>query len=481
MAQNNKSIKMNKSSSIKNISYDSMKLLTHRLQPNSKNPGSEWKKENRLLCRKRTLHTIMSDQPQNYGVFTGKTNNIVVVDLDFYKGANAKWVETFGEDYIKDIDTFSVRTGRGGFHLYFKYDPQIKATQSAEFSIDIKNDGGYVVGPYATIKKDGETMEYTIINKTDIKECPVHLKEWLLNNLYKKKPKKVRNPKVKVVNPITNEEVEDDEDNIDLGVYKFNIPEEVVEKYICKGLPDSYFNSYGDYLKFTTGMKTLGMKKLWAKYPKKRPDVCDKTDEERIIWMNNLYDNITDHNKLFVINHLFNESKIEGAKNILGYYKYKPTDCHNEKPDKIIDQKYLKYDEIDIQKNIGDKCLVFRSDTGTGKTTAMKHYLKNHEGHTRFLSIVSRISLGEDQTKAFKEHGLQCEYWETIQKQIDDEEEKLLKALNEKEELLGYTVETYAVKKINEFFIYSTSFLIYFFVIREIIFHYESYFFLIKM
>ena len=45
-----------------------------------------------------------------------------------------------------------------------------------------------------------------------------------------------------------------------------------------------------------------------------------------------------------------------------------------------------------------------------------------------------------------------------IQKQIDDEEEKLVKALNEKEELLGYTVETYAVKKINEFFIYSTSF-----------------------
>ena len=48
---------------------------------------------------------------------------------------------------------------------------------------------------------------------------------------------------------------------------------------------------------------------------------------------------------------------------------------------------------------------------------------------------------------------------DNIQKQIEDEEKKLIEALNKKEELLGYTVETYAVKKINEFFIYSTSFI----------------------
>lgn len=430
MAENNKANKQIKSSN-KIISYSSMKLLTHRLMPNSKNPGTEWNKANRGMCQLRRLDELSNDQiskKQNYGVFTGKSNSIVVVDLDFYKGANAKWVETFGDDYVKDIDTFSVRTGRGGFHLYFTYDPQIKATQSAEFSIDIKNDGGYVVGPYSKIIKDGTTMEYTIINQADIKPCPEHLKEWLLNNLYKTKPKKARNPKVKVVNPITNEEVEDDEDEIDLGVYKFAIPEKVVEKYICKGLPDRFFNEYEEYLKFTTGMKTLGMKKLWKKYPKlNNPVDGDVKSKGHKLWMKTMWDNIHDHNKLFVINHLFNESKCKGGKNILSYYKYKPTDCHNEKPDVIINQHYLKHDEIDIhlataaEEEHQCKCLVIRSDTGTGKTTAMKHYLKKHDD--RFISTVSRISLGKEQTVVFQKQGLDCDYWETIQAQIDGENE----------------------------------------------------------
>jgi len=157
-------------------------LLTFRLQKNSKDPGNEWAKKNRHMCSNRSWKTIMESQPENFGVITGKENDIVVVDLDFYKdGDPPLWVKAFGDDYIEKFDTFTVMTGRGGIHLYFKYDPQIKTTASADFSIDIKNDGGYVVAPYSTIKKDGKIMEYEIIKKTDIKECPSNLKEWLLN------------------------------------------------------------------------------------------------------------------------------------------------------------------------------------------------------------------------------------------------------------------------------------------------------------
>lgn len=183
MKKNKSKIKINTSD--KNISDKNMEdisLLTFRLQKNSKDPGYEWAKENRNLCEKRNLQTIMESQPQNFGVITGKENNIVVVDLDFYKnGEPTKWNKDFGDDYIEKFNTFSVLTGRGGIHLYFKYDPQLKTTQSSDYSIDIKNDGGYVVAPFSTIKKDGKTMKYEIIKKTSIKECPANLKEWLLN------------------------------------------------------------------------------------------------------------------------------------------------------------------------------------------------------------------------------------------------------------------------------------------------------------
>ena len=47
---------------------------------------------------------------------------------------------------------------------------------------------------------------------------------------------------------------------------------------------------------------------------------------------------------------------------------------------------------------------------------------------------------------------------ENIQKEIEKTENELGELLYEKQELVGFTVESYAVKKINEFFIYTTSF-----------------------
>ena len=55
-----------------------------------------------------------------------------------------------------------------------------------------------------------------------------------------------------------------------------------------------------------------------------------------------------------------------------------------------------------------EDCLIIKSDTGTGKTTAMKNYIKRTGN--RFISIVSRITLGEDQIRVFKDEGIEC-YW----------------------------------------------------------------------
>ena len=54
--------------------------------------------------------------------------------------------------------TTTVETPSGGLHLYYKYDARLKQTQGfGKIDIDIRNDGGQVVGPgspYDTKKKD---------------------------------------------------------------------------------------------------------------------------------------------------------------------------------------------------------------------------------------------------------------------------------------------------------------------------------------
>jgi hypothetical protein len=53
---------------------------------NSKNPSSEWKKENRNKSFK--IYNNINLEKYNLGIPTGKINNILVVDLDIYKSCN---------------------------------------------------------------------------------------------------------------------------------------------------------------------------------------------------------------------------------------------------------------------------------------------------------------------------------------------------------------------------------------------------------
>ncbi len=413
-----------KMSATNNFTPNDMKLATFKLKYNSKNPSSEWTKSNLPTAkRSRSLSKMemLKDEYNNFGVICGKANDLTIVDLDFYDHGDEKFDprmsgfhSVFGDDFVKRFDTFTIKTGSGGYHLYFKYIQKIKQTSDRTSSIDIRNDGGYVVAPYSNIND----KRYTVENMADIKPMPQELIDWLLANIYPVSKKKKRNPKVKVkkVNPETNveEEVEVDQDDIDLGVYKFAVPEKLVEQALCKGLPDKYFHDYAYWLKYTTAMKTLDMKALWDKYNKIR---CKK-DKNKGNLANN-WDGIADYNKLDMLTHCLNQSTVKDAINILGYFKYKPTECHNEIPTDFINRQKLGYDAINEFKTDSNKVLIFRSDTGTGKTTTMKHHLKNTGN--RFLSIVSRISLGEEQTAVFRNHGIECQYHEEITEEIEKE------------------------------------------------------------
>lgn len=81
----------------------------------------------------------------NVGIATGAISGLVVVDIDYIKGATS-------HDLILPYDTFhtpEVKTG-GGFHLYYKLPAgQIiknSASRLGKF-IDVRGEGGYVIAP----------------------------------------------------------------------------------------------------------------------------------------------------------------------------------------------------------------------------------------------------------------------------------------------------------------------------------------------
>lgn len=103
----------------------------------------------------------------NFGIVTGKISGITVVDIDV-KGDTVVPLETFPP-------TFTVKTPSGGYHLYYQYDPDIKQTANTypQFPhVDIRNDGGYVVGPGSD---NGSGGEYTVVDKQSVQPFPREL------------------------------------------------------------------------------------------------------------------------------------------------------------------------------------------------------------------------------------------------------------------------------------------------------------------
>lgn len=107
----------------------------------------------------------------NIGVITGKVSGITVIDVDTYKGGKA-------DRFPK---TYTVQTGNGGLHLYYKYAPGLTISANAYADmpgIDIRNDGGYVVGPYSeTNYSDLHTHEhrggaYTVVSSIEMAPFP---------------------------------------------------------------------------------------------------------------------------------------------------------------------------------------------------------------------------------------------------------------------------------------------------------------------
>jgi hypothetical protein len=165
---------------------------------------------------------------QNYGI---KCSNHTVVDLDVKGEVNG--VKIF-QELFGNIDTYTVKTPSGGYHLYFALEPEFKNWRNInKSSVDIRSGpDGYVVGPGSKI--NGKS--YVIEKDIPVIPMPGNVRDWLLKD--KKKT--------------------DEEEKIETG----SIHEGPEVSYIQKLLDlldDDWVEDYDSWFKTVRALKFIGI------------------------------------------------------------------------------------------------------------------------------------------------------------------------------------------------------------------------------
>lgn len=326
----------------------------------------------------------------NWGILTGEKSNLTGVDLDLYKwGEDHPFIQRFGSDYIERFQTLTQKTTSGGIHLIFEYTPELPQTQGLH-EIDIRNNGGYLVG--AGSKVNGKA--YEVVVETTPKPIPTELCEWLKQNIYSEEELKTKGKKrgTKTTNP-----------EAIFTSYDYLFTEEQFENEIVKHLPTKYFTEYKDWVKFLTFCKATNNYNLANKYRSIHRDAGSKWHDEN--FFNSAWNTIKKHNQLKIVEFMLKEAK---RSELLPYLKYKAVPTQIAEPTKVIETEKLGY-ELELEPN---KNYILKSDTGTGKTTLFKHYIANQR--TKFISIVSRISLADEQYRVFNEYGIECAHYQNM-------------------------------------------------------------------
>ena len=216
------------------------------INKNNKQPIVKWQDANNLTT---------DDIEGNYGVPCGKVNNITVVDLDFFYKLDQEDVND--HPFVKFLPlvepTKSIQTGRGGYHMYYEYEPELKTgpifdhETETNLHIDIKNDNSYVVGEGTIfnefLNKDGtmSKLEYKPYKEDaydTIIKMPKEIKDYLLD---------LQKPKYKA--PVDVKQSIEWSNSLD-SMSEINLKSAI--KSIYEKLPGCFTDSYEDWLKLST-------------------------------------------------------------------------------------------------------------------------------------------------------------------------------------------------------------------------------------
>ena len=142
------------------------------IQPGGKRPLVSWiDYQSRRPTEEEICRWWQHYPNANIGIVTGKISGIVVIDLDPDKDDN----ENGAKVYEQAPTDFITKTGRGGYHLYYRYPEDVDHIPNRVGllpGVDIRADGGYVVAPPST-HSSGRLYEWT--RRGEPGKLPPHL------------------------------------------------------------------------------------------------------------------------------------------------------------------------------------------------------------------------------------------------------------------------------------------------------------------
>lgn len=356
--------------------FDKIKLVKDKKEPEA---GTIWKTE----PVKGIYKDIEPNYKNNVGILTG-INNLIIIDID----EKDEGLKNYN-DYIEKngiINTFTVKTPCGGYHLYFnstskneKDNKTIKdkiknSIKYRGVGIDVRCDNGYAVAPGSFFND----KLYYIYNNSEIADIPSDFLNWITED----------------VKPATSQEKEEYNNN----VYEYEMNDEQF-KAIINQLDNEYKNNYKLWLKITAICKYHNKFNIWDEWSKG----SDKYNQYKNIkyWRNsNLNLDINYICKILDIKQikkfkLMNYNTVKNIENF-DYIQY------NNKF--VFDSEYEEQ-QYDYKLFNEYETTILKSCPGSGKTTAVaqhiEQYLKENP-NTKFLSIVDRISLAQQHTKSFQ-------------------------------------------------------------------------------
>ena len=371
---------------VQNYTADFWKIPVIR---NAKKPFCKWINETHFKTIDKHKHNI--------GILTGTINNLLVVDVDL-KGDGIVEMQKYTEEF-GDIDTFTVKTPGGGYHMYFNYQSPnehdaffIKQylknkTHFRGTGIDVRSNGGYIVGAGSSI--NGKT--YAITKNVPIIDIPASLLYWLV--VAPTKQPKQHSPKTKQQTTTTTH------------TYEYCITDDAIINILDK-LPSTFLDNYSDWLKVSTAPRRHDKLELWETWCKK----SSKYNAERNMLTWNSIQGILD------INYLVWELNKTGhdIDLIERYRPYEPITSDIGIRKIIFNHKYV-YDKRQEASTYNYKLFdqhsttIIKSCTGTGKTTAIASHMERHlkaNKRAKFLSITTRTTLSDQHMLSFKAIGM---------------------------------------------------------------------------
>ena len=143
------------------INYAKKAFSVIPIKKGEKKPAINWEEYQKRIASVEEVESWFSKWPDaKYGIVCGEISGISVVD-----------VEAGGK--IDDLpETFTVRTGGGGYHFYYNYHPQAKTAGRIRELTDIRSDGGQVVGP-GSLHDSGK--HYEVIKNISFADFPLSL------------------------------------------------------------------------------------------------------------------------------------------------------------------------------------------------------------------------------------------------------------------------------------------------------------------